>query len=66
MTRIENILEHSRTHDVLGKIERGERLDLEKTLTLQALDMVRSNETFVLDTLEAERQADDHSVERFA
>ncbi len=53
------MLENSRLAEVIGQVERGEEVDVERTLTLQALDVVRAGELFLADALKREDEADE-------
>lgn len=66
MSRLESILEHSRTAELIGKLERGEPVDIRLTAKLQILDLVRVNELHIVDSLAAERDADDAGLKRFS
>lgn len=59
MSRLSEVLNTSRVSDLIGKIERGESVDYGRELTLQALDVARVGELFVLDAMDAEREADE-------
>lgn len=53
------ILEHSRIAAVIASVEKGEHVDTERVLALQALDVARSGELFAVEFMDSERLADD-------
>lgn len=57
-----SVLQNSRIATLIGQVERGEDVDLNRVLTLQALDAAKVSEDFVIDALVAERQADDRTI----
>ena len=59
MSRVAAFLENSRTARVIEQIEQGEDVDVRRVLALQALDLVRVGELFVMDAMAADREADD-------
>lgn len=59
MNSFDEILENSRLADMIERIERGESVDTNRVLTLQALDVARVGELFVKDAIEREREFDD-------
>lgn len=61
---IDDVFERSHLTDLIGRVERGEALDLSRVLALQSLDVARIGEQFVRDALQAERSADDDTIER--
>jgi len=65
VTRLGDFLERSRTVDVIERLERGEAVDPRRVAALQALDLARIGELFVLETLEEEAAADERA-ERLA
>ena len=59
MQTILNMIENSRLTEIIGQVERGERVDLKRALALQALDIARAGELFALDVLREETKADE-------
>lgn len=57
-------MENSRLASVISKVENGEPVDIQQTLTLQALDIARAGELFLLDSLDSEDESDAF-LERF-
>lgn len=56
---LESFLENSRLAKVIQQVEAGETVDLEQVLTLQALDIARVGELFALESITAEKEAND-------
>ena len=65
MGRLSQFLDKSRTARLIEQVEAGEDVDLKRVLALQALDLARVGELFVLDAMEAEDKAD-AELERLA
>jgi hypothetical protein len=49
----------SRIDEIIASVEAGETVDLDRAMTLMALDMVRSGERHVEDHIERQRWADE-------
>lgn len=58
MGRLAQFLDQSRTARLIEQVEQGEAVDVRRVLALQALDVARVGELFVLDAIEAEEEAD--------
>jgi hypothetical protein len=54
-------LRNSRIAAVIGQVERGEEVDLQKLLLLQTLDIVQSGKDFLADAIEEQRDADERA-----
>ena len=59
MSHIERFLADSRLAGIIEAVEKGERVDAKRALTLQALDIARLGEMYALDVIEAEAEADE-------
>jgi hypothetical protein len=55
-------LRNSRVNDAIGKIERGEEVDVDKLLLLQTLDIVQAGKDFLADAIEEQRAADEQAL----
>ena len=51
----------SRIENIIEQFEKGEPVDLERASLLMGLDAARSDEQFIREHLERQREADDNS-----
>lgn len=58
-SRTIEMLEKSRLAGVIEQVEKGEEVDTNRILTLQALDIARAGELFVAEALKREDEADE-------
>lgn len=59
MSAAVDFLKQSRLVDLIKQVEQGEDVDLKRVAKLQALDLARLGEVFVVEALEREEQADE-------
>lgn len=53
------MLETNRLTEVIGQVERGEEVDVNRVLALQSLDIARAGQLFLADALKREDEADE-------
>ena len=54
------LLEESRLATLIGQVERGEEVDWDRLLRLQALDVARAGELFMADAMRREDESYEH------
>lgn len=54
-----DMLETNRLTEVIGQVERGEEVDVNRVLALQSLDIARAGQLFLADALKREDEADE-------
>lgn len=65
-SRAIQLLEESRLAGVIEDVEAGRPVDVRKIETLQALDVARVGQLFLVDALEREDKADEELARRLA
>lgn len=65
-SRAIQLLEESRLAGVIEDVEAGRPVDVRKIETLQALDVARVGQLFLVDALEREDKADEEFARRLA
>jgi hypothetical protein len=55
-------LRNSRIAGVIGQVERGEQVDVDRLLLLQTLDIVHAGQLFLADAIERETELDDRAI----
>ena len=54
-----DMLENNRLASVIGQVEEGEEVDIDRVLALQSLDAARAGQLFLVDALKREDEADE-------
>lgn len=62
MQSIIDLIENSPLAEMIGKIDRGEHVDVERVLALQSLTIARAGELFAIESIKQERASDDQFI----